>query len=100
LDTRSKIVGQVPDGCDVVEGFFDPLLAAQATALAGRKGDRPLAVVVRDPDQPLLESRARAELVASLRAVDYVVIGGPVSGVRLAEDRDEFLQLVRAKHGS
>ncbi len=33
----------------------------------------PLAVIVTDPPQPILPQRARAELVAALDAVDYVI---------------------------
>ena len=33
----------------------------------------PLIVVIENPPQPILPARARAELVASLRAVDYVM---------------------------
>lgn len=100
MDTRLKIVDKVPAAeFDVVEGHFDPLLAAQARQIAASKGAKPLVAVVRDPDQPLMPSRARAELVAALRAVDYVVIGGSLKGKWIPEDRDAFIKLIRTKHG-
>lgn len=100
MDTRSKIVEVVPVAdFDVVEGAFDPLLATQAREIADRKRRKPLVVVVRDPENPLLPARARAELVAALREVDYVVVGGPLKGWRVAENRDAFMHLIRSKHG-
>ena len=99
MDTRTKIVDTVPVAdFDVIEGHFDPLLGAQAAQISRAKNSRPLVVVVREPDAPLLPSRARAELVAELRAVDYVVIGGPLTGRTIQEDRDGFMKIIRAKH--
>jgi glycerol-3-phosphate cytidylyltransferase-like family protein len=99
MDTRTKIVGSYPREATIVEGYFDPLLAAHAEQLAARKTDLPLVVVIRDPEEPLLDARSRAELVAGLRVVDAVVIGGPLAGERIEEDRGAFFQLIRAKHG-
>lgn len=58
----------------IAAGWFDPLLAASAEALAAwkRPGAR-LLVVLGDPPEAILAPRARAEMVASLRAVDAVV---------------------------
>lgn len=59
----------------LVTGYFDPLTAAHARrleeigALHGA-----LIAVVREPARPVLPARARAELAAALRVVDYVVI--------------------------
>jgi hypothetical protein len=79
VDTRTKIVGaadaqRLADaGALVVRGYFDPLLAAHAQRLAGLKQQaRPLLVVVASPAHPILPARARAELVAGLRAADHV----------------------------
>ncbi len=83
MDTRGKIL----DGAAaaqiagvrrvrLVTGYFDPLLAAHARRLEGIRAaepDTPLMVAVVDPPLPILPRRARAELVAALRAVDYVV---------------------------
>jgi hypothetical protein len=56
----------------VVTGYFDPLLAAHARELAALP--RPLLVAVLPRAGELLAQRARAELAAGLRVVDYVVI--------------------------
>jgi hypothetical protein len=56
----------------VVTGYFDPLLAAHARELAALP--RPLLVAVMPLAGELLSQRARAELVAGLRVVDYVVV--------------------------
>ena len=78
MDTRSKIVNPeaAPHACTVVTGAFDLVLAADARELAeirARYLDRPLLVVVLPLPGSLLPERARAELVAALRMVDYVV---------------------------
>jgi len=74
MDTRHKIIpaSAVPPGCTIVTGYFDPLLAGDARALANLP--RPIAAVVLPLDNALLQQRARAELVAALRIIDYVVI--------------------------
>lgn len=67
-----------------VLGYFDPLLAAHVrrfTELA-EPGKRLMAVVL-NPEAPLLNLRARAELAAGLAIIDFVV---PVVG-----DPGEFL---------
>ena len=64
-------------------GHFDPLLAEHVRRLQRHAGpDRLLVVEVTNPEHPLLPQRARAELVAALEAVDYVVLadGGPADG--------------------
>lgn len=95
MDTREKIltpeqaIGRAREArqggarVTLVTGHFDPLLAEHAgrlNALAGAGGW--LVVAVTDPPQPILPARARAELVAGLRAVDCVVTG---SGAALME---------------
>jgi len=99
LDTRTKIVESLPEDCDIVEGCFDPLLATHAEQIAAIGESKPIAVIIRDPESPLLEARARAELAAGMRDVDYVLIGGPLKGRVLTEDRDELMRVIRAKHG-
>jgi hypothetical protein len=79
MDTRSKILTPeaAPRACTVVTGAFDLVLAADARELAeirSRHPERPLLVVVLPLPEALLPQRARAELVAALRMVDYVVI--------------------------
>jgi len=78
MDTRNKILSRdaAPRGCTVVTGAFDVMLAADARQLAGIREshpDRPILVVVLPLSEELLPQRARAELVAALRMVDYVV---------------------------
>ena len=78
MDTRTKILTAeaVPRACTVVTGAFDPLLADDARELAEIRAshpDGPLLVVVLPLPGELLPGRARAELVAALRMVDYVV---------------------------
>ena len=83
MDTRAKIIERAAaeriagDGArlTVVTGYFDPLIAAHAARLAEIAATAAaVLVVVRTPEQPLLPARARAELVAALRAVNHVVI--------------------------
>jgi len=63
----------------VAAGHFDPLLAGQARRLnqiAVPGGV--LVAVVTEPARPILAAKARAELVAALEMVDYVVVAeGP-----------------------
>jgi bifunctional ADP-heptose synthase (sugar kinase/adenylyltransferase) len=72
-------------------GAFDVLQAAHAEFLSGLRSDGDaLFVAVYDDGslgQPVLSEPARAQLVAALRAVDYVLIW-PES--RLGELRDQF----------
>ena len=90
MDTRSKIVNAeaAPRACTVVTGAFDVLLAADARELAEIRAshpDRPLLVVVLPLPLPLLPQRARAELVAALHMVDYVVITDETDAAGLIE---------------
>ncbi|HTS74609.1 MAG TPA: hypothetical protein VMG40_00310 [Bryobacteraceae bacterium] len=106
VDTRAKIVSSAAvtelAGARVVSGYFDPLLAWHARRLSGLKQEgRPLVVVIENPPFPILPSRARAELVASLAGVDYVVEcpGGIAVEVRLErEDEQQFRRLIARVH--
>ena len=79
MDTRSKIVNAdaAPRAATVVTGTFDVMRADDArelSAIRGRTPARPLVVVILPlPGAPLPE-RARAELAAALRVVDYVLV--------------------------
>jgi hypothetical protein len=124
LDTRKKIIeGKAAealirklrlDGAKIraVTGYFDVLLAPNVHEMtAGRDGSK-LFVFVMTPAEPMLPLRARAELAASLSAVDYVVTAeagnmsdalhlfGPseVTDFRPAE-KDRMVELVRHVHG-
>ena len=56
-------------------GCFDPLIAAHDLRLEQlRDGVARVMVIVTDPAQPILPARARAELVAALSVVDFVVL--------------------------
>jgi bifunctional ADP-heptose synthase (sugar kinase/adenylyltransferase) len=123
VDTRTKILS--PDSLDavrsatrrmkVVIGYFDPLLAAHARRLAElREPDQALVVIVRDLEGSLLPLRARAELVAALGVVDWVIPAGDPEAVIEAlapeevvreeqadlERRQELIRHVRARCGA
>jgi bifunctional ADP-heptose synthase (sugar kinase/adenylyltransferase) len=84
VDTRTKIVtleeacalARGPRTAALATGYFDVLLAAHVRDLDQvRHGlpDAVLLVALHTPEQPLLDVRARAEMVAALATVDYVV---------------------------
>ena len=78
MDTRSKIVtpDRVPAGSTVVTGTFDVVQAEDARELAAIRAESPrdpLCVVVLPLAGELLPRRARAELAAALRVIDYVI---------------------------
>ena len=83
VDTRSKILSvtnavslQPARPLVLVTGHFDVLRAAHARELAEirtRTGAATLLVVVVPLAGELLDQRSRAELVAALRMVDYVL---------------------------
>ena len=83
MDTRSKII-PIEDARQRTSnsptlwltGHFDPLLAEHARRLTERAAPgQTLVVEITNPANPLLPQRARAELVAALAVVDYVVLG-------------------------
>jgi bifunctional ADP-heptose synthase (sugar kinase/adenylyltransferase) len=89
LDTRTKILSPAAAletarrwrdearTLKVVTGCFDPVLADHARRVeALRDGSAALVAIVVEPPRPILPTRARAELVAALAAVDLVVIPG------------------------
>lgn len=110
MDTRSKIVTleellrRAGGGMQWVRGSFDPLLAAHARRIAAwKRAGASLAVVLVDPPEPLLSAHARAELLAGLSDVDYVVLGGAApegENVLDLDDstaREDFLRRVRER---
>jgi bifunctional ADP-heptose synthase (sugar kinase/adenylyltransferase) len=109
LDTRSKIVrsdelDRRANGKPIrwVRGIFDPLLAEHARRLEQlRSPESCLAVVIEDSARPLLPVQARAELVAALAAVDFVVFEANGVAPEDLEDsliREQFSDHVRRRH--
>jgi bifunctional ADP-heptose synthase (sugar kinase/adenylyltransferase) len=105
LDTRSKIIPlheiqeRLQDhAARWISGNFDPLLAEHVGRL--RKAREPgslLVVEVTNPARPLLPQRARAELVAALSMVDYVVCGNGGSAAD-ADLTERFVDHVLERH--
>ena len=88
MDTRTKILDaeaaiaaagaarRAGKTVKLVVGTFDPLLAAHARRLREIAGEGAvLFAAIQEPDAALLTAQARAELVAALGVVDYVVLG-------------------------
>jgi len=105
LDTRTKIISADQareiaehNATDWFTGTFDPLLAEHAALIqtAARPG-RTLIVEVINPPQPLLAQRARAELVAALADVDYVVMTDRQCAVSDPEITRRFVEHVRRR---
>ena len=91
MDTRSKILtsaDSLPRPITLVAGYFDVLRAAHAGEMQkvrNRTGSQPLVLVVLTCRGELLSQRARAELVAAIRVVDYVLIADNEELHRLIE---------------
>jgi glycerol-3-phosphate cytidylyltransferase-like family protein len=91
VDTRNKILtsaDSLPRPYTLVAGYFDVLSAAHAGEMQkvrDRTGSRPLVVVVLTSRRELLSQQARAELVAAMRVVDYVLIADNEELHRLIE---------------
>jgi bifunctional ADP-heptose synthase (sugar kinase/adenylyltransferase) len=101
VDTRTKIVSTqealrlTERGATVVSGYFDPLISAHTARLAEVKQEgAPLLVLIASPEDPILPARARAELVAGLRCVDYVTeaLDGLAPSVHLESEHDARLE--------
>lgn len=97
LDTRKKIVepGAIPrDGraVELIIGYFDPVWACTVERLRSLcRTDAITVAAVGHPPDPLLPWRARAELVAALACVDYVVDAaraGELTGANVADERE------------
>ncbi len=68
----------------VITGYFDVIVAEHVRRLREIKdGSGKLLVVVLDPPDTVLSRRARAELVAALSVVDYVVPAGEQAATAL-----------------
>ena len=101
MDTREKIVSATEaarlasSGAILVSGYFDPLLASHAARLAElKRGGSPLVVVIVSSADSILPARARAELVAGLRVVDYVIesLDGLAPQIRLEDEHRARLE--------
>jgi bifunctional ADP-heptose synthase (sugar kinase/adenylyltransferase) len=115
MDTRSKIIepdralelaqGLRIHGVKIVTGYFDVIVAEHVRRLREIKnGSGVLVVVILDPPEALLAGRARAELVAGLAVVDYVVPADEQAAGELLSHftaseivREESADLLRAR---
>jgi glycerol-3-phosphate cytidylyltransferase-like family protein len=108
MDTRQKIIDSAQaaqiatSGAIVVSGYFDPLVASHAERLEQLKpSGAKLLVLLATPANPILPASARAELVAGLRAVDYVseLVESLKPQISLEEEDDErYRALLRHVH--
>ena len=76
MDTRSKVLSleaarRLTGPLTLATGYFDVLRVEHARQL--EQAGRPLLVAVVGHSREILDPPARAELVAALRVVDYVV---------------------------
>lgn len=97
MDTRNKIIeppraeeivrGRLSSGAPLklTTGYFDPLTAAHARRLAEIAGEDKLVVCITSPEDPVLEAKARAVLVAALEVAEYVTVCAPEQAARLLE---------------
>ncbi len=108
MDTRKKIIGATEaaaiaaSGATVVSGYFDPLVASHAERLAALKPNgAKLLVLIATPGNAILPAAARAELVAGLRAVDYVAELTAALSPQIhleSEDAERFAALLQHVH--
>lgn len=108
MDTRTKIIDAAhaariaQAGATVVSGSFDPMVASHAERLAAlKRPGEPLLVLISTPPNPILDNRARAQLVAGLAVVDYVCDepDGLAADVSLDREHAERLaQLIEHVH--
>lgn len=105
MDTRAKIIS-VEEASAIarekevhwISGHFDPLLAEHAAILhANAEAGRLLIVELTNPAHPLLPLRARAELVAALAQVDYVVMNDQRTGAPDEDITRRFIHHVRQR---
>jgi bifunctional ADP-heptose synthase (sugar kinase/adenylyltransferase) len=117
MDTRDKIIDcehaaalaaqlrQQGASLRAVTGYFDVLVAEHVRRLRQiADGSAKLFLVVLDPPAPLLAARARAEMIAALAMVDYVVPAGERAAEGLLSQfaaseivREESADLLRAE---
>lgn len=108
MDTRTKIIDAAKaasiaaGGATVVSGYFDPLIVSHADRLASLKTNgAKLLVLIATPENAILPAAARAELVAGLRAVDYVAEAARDLTPQIyleQEDDERFAALLKHVH--
>jgi bifunctional ADP-heptose synthase (sugar kinase/adenylyltransferase) len=106
LDTRTKIISEEDarrrlegQSAQWVAGHFDPLLAEHVRRLRQCvTPGRPLVVEITNPARPVLAQRARAELVAALEMVDYVVLKNGRAASEDADITERFVQNMLRRH--
>ena len=110
MDTRTKIIdieraAAIEGPVKLVAGHFDVLTPQLQARLSELKDAATLLAAVTDPPEPLLSSRARVELAASLTAVDFVValdgvsLDDAIRRIRPAQVvREEEADLQRARN--
>ena len=94
MDTRAKIIDLASAArlrrpgvrLKVVTGYFDVLTPDLVRRLRSLSDGGRLIAVVLNPPNPLLPSRARAELAASLSMIDYVLLLPEVGLERALEE--------------
>jgi hypothetical protein len=97
VDTRSKIVtaGEAPRGAVLVAGSFDvpgPEQVRELQQIRQRHPAGPLLAAVLPCEHELLGLRARGEMAAALRVVDYVLIVEPAGR---PDDLDRLVNLLQ-----
>ena len=102
MDTRTKIITKqeaqalVSQGAVLVRGYFDPITLWHAEKLAELKNaGGPLIVAVSTPTDPIMPVRARMQMVAGFRAVDYVTEMTPGLGPAVNLEQDDRAELDR-----
>src|SRR3989440_4690756 len=98
---RKKLVEHKRCGRHIVfaNGCFDTLHVGHIRYLEGARREGDVLVVgvnadfsvcnLKGPGRPILDENARAQLVAALRCVDYVVLFGEANVEALLEERSE-----------
>lgn len=75
MDLATAAAGAAGKRAAIVTGYFDPLQVDHARRLNMIRASHDcIVVLLADPPNPVLDSRSRAQLVASLGMIDYVVL--------------------------
>jgi cytidyltransferase-like protein len=90
LDTRTKIVQSFENSdLKTIVGYFDPMHAGHVRRLQELcSGGEQVAIIIADPPEPMLPTRARAELVAALDCVAHVIPAGAEADAIIAGRHD------------